>query len=106
MTLRRQIAWASSMRDLSRDRAAPPAVSPMFLASMARAKAATERKQTLAMPLVVGGKLDRAAIMKAALASARAERASGVGTSWSELISSGLRLAWARAKAQRDAGRI
>jgi hypothetical protein len=106
MTLRRQLSWSTSMRDLSRDRAASPAVPPMFLASMARAKAATERKQALAVPLVVGGNFDRAAIMKAALASARAERANGVGTSWSELISSGLRLAWARAKAQRDAGRI
>lgn len=103
MTYRRQIAWASSMRNLSQDRAAPvaAAANPMFLASMARAKAQTARKEALALPLVVAGKFDRSAIMKAALASARADRARGVSLPWSQLMASALRAAWARAKTQR-----
>ncbi len=79
MTFRRSISWSTAMRDLSRDRAATPAVNAMFAASMQRAKAATERKQALAAPLVVGGTFDRSAIMKAATAYARADRARGVG---------------------------
>jgi hypothetical protein len=42
--------------------------------------------------------------MKAATAYARADRARGVGLPWSLLISSGLRLAWAHAKAHLRGG--
>jgi hypothetical protein len=52
-------------------------------------------------PLVVAGKYDRSAIMKAALASARADRARGVALPFSQLMSSALRTAWARAKSQQ-----
>jgi hypothetical protein len=102
MALRRSLDWTAARSDLARDRAAPVAHSanPMFLASMARAKALTARKVALAAPLVVAGQYDRSAIMKAALASARAERARGVSIPFSQLMSSALRTAWARAKSQ------
>jgi hypothetical protein len=100
MTFRRSVDWTAARHDLTRDRAAPVAASPMFLASMARAKALTARKEAFAAPLVVAGKFDRSAIMKAALATARAERARGVALPFSQLMSSALRTAWARAKSQ------
>jgi hypothetical protein len=105
MTLRRQIAWASSMRDLSRDRAVTPAVNAMFAASMQRARALDARRAVQARPLVVNGTYDRAAIMSAAIAEAKVERARGSSQSWSCLMASALRFAWARAKAQHVAGR-
>ena len=85
MSLRRTITWSSAQHDLRKDRAAAPAPAenPMFLASMARAKAMTARKEALAAPLVVAGRFDRSAIMKAALATARAERARGVSLPFS-----------------------
>jgi hypothetical protein len=102
MSFRRSVDWSAARQDLARDRAAPVAHSanPMFLASMARAKALTARKEALAAPLVVAGKFDRSGIMKAALASARAERARGVALPFSQLMASALRTAWARAKSQ------
>ena len=76
MSFRRQIDWTKARQDLTRDRAAAaaPAANPMFLASMARAKALT-------------------AIMKAALASALAERARGNPLPFSQLMASALRTA-------------
>ena len=95
MSFRRQINWTKARQDLTRDRAAAaaPAANPMFLASMARAKALTARKEALAAPLVVAGQFDRSAIMKAALASARAERARGNPLPFSQLMASALRTA-------------
>jgi hypothetical protein len=102
MSLRRSTDWTKARHDLTRDRAVTvaPAANPMFLRSMERARAATERKLALAAPLVVAGKFDRSAIMKAAVGTARADRARGLSLPWSQLMASALRQTWARAKAQ------
>jgi hypothetical protein len=104
MTLRRSISWSTAMRDLSRDRAATPAANAMFAASMQRARALDARRAVQARALVVNGAYDRAAIMSAAIAEAKVERARGSSMSWSGLMASALRFAWTRAKAQHVAG--
>ncbi len=89
------------MRDFSRDRAAPAPASAMFAASMQRARALEARRVVQARPLVVNGAYDRSAIMSAAIAEAKAQRARGAPGSWQVLVGSALRFAWARAKAAR-----
>jgi hypothetical protein len=54
--------------------------------------------------LVVAGSYDRSAIMTAALAQARAQRAKGSKAPWSQLVGAPLRFVWARAKAVCIAG--
>ena len=105
MTFRRSLSWSTAMRDLSRDRAAPSSASLMFAASLQRARALDARRAVQARPLVVNGAYDRSAIMSAAIAEAKAQRARGVSGSWQQLVASALRFAWARAKAQRVDGR-
>ena len=102
MTFRRSLSWSTAMPDIRNDRAPAAAVSPMFLASMARARALDARRAAQARPLVVNGAYDRSAIMQVAIAAARVDRARGVSLPWSQLLASALRTAWARAKAQRS----
>ena len=101
MSFRRSLSWSTAMRDIRNDRAPTAPVSPMFLASMARARALEACRTIAARPLVVNGAYDRSAIMQAAIAAARADRARGVSLPWSQLLASALRPTWARAKAQR-----
>jgi hypothetical protein len=89
------------MRDLRKDRVAP--VAPGFLAARSMEIARLDRiaKEAAAVPFAVAGSYDRSAIMKAAIASARAQKAKGSKTPWSQLVGSALRFIWLHAKQQR-----
>jgi hypothetical protein len=102
MANQRSINWTAAMRDLRAARSAPDAG---FLASRAIEAARLDQiaKKAPAAPLVMGASYDRSAIMTAAIAHARAQRAKGSTAVWSQLVGSALRLVWARAKAARKA---
>jgi hypothetical protein len=97
----RKINWSAAMHDIRNDRAKP--VAPGFLAARSLEIARLDRlaKEAAARPFVVGGTFDRSAIMGAAIAHARLQRAKGNKASWSQLVGSALRLAWVAAKQQR-----
>lgn len=103
MAFSRKIDWTTAMRDLRAERATP--VAPGFLASRSLEAARLDRlaREAAAVPFVVAGAFDRSAIMTAAIAQARAQRAKGKAP-WRQLVSTALRFAWARAKAARTAG--
>jgi hypothetical protein len=75
MAFQRKINWSSAMRDMRQDRVAPAA--PGFLAarSLEIARLVRLAKEAAAVPFAVAGSYDRSAIMKAAIASARAQKA-------------------------------
>lgn len=104
MALSRKIDWTAVMRDMRSDRAKP--VTPGFLASRSLEMARLDRlaREAACRPLVVAGSYDRSAIMTAALAQARVQRAKGSKAPWSQLVGAALRFAWARARAARLAG--
>jgi hypothetical protein len=83
MSLHRKIDWTSAMRDIRNDRAVPAA--PGFLAA---------RSMEIAC-------LDRLAIMRAAVAQARLQKAKGSKAPWSQLMGTALRFVWLHAKQQR-----
>ncbi|WP_052600564.1 hypothetical protein [Microvirga lotononidis] len=89
------------MRDIRNDRSAPAA--PGFLAARSLEIAHLDRlaREVAAVPFAVLGSYDRSAIMKAAVASARAQKAKGSKTSWSQLVGFALKTIWRHAKAQR-----
>ncbi|EIM26631.1 hypothetical protein [Microvirga lotononidis] len=89
------------MRDLRRDRVVPAA--PGFLAARSMEIARLDRvaREAAAVPFAVAGSYDRSAIMKAAIASARAQKAKGSKTPWSQLVGFALKNIWRTAKAQR-----
>jgi hypothetical protein len=91
------------MRDLRSDRSQP---APGFLASRSLAMARLDRlaREATTRPLVVAGSYDRSAIMTAALAQARAQRAKGSKAPWPQLVGAALRFAWGRVKTARIAG--
>lgn len=101
MALHRKIDWTSAMRDLRNDRVAPAA--PGFLAARSMEIARLDRlaKEAAAVPFAVAGSYDRSAIMKAAIASARAQKAKGSKAPWSQLVGFALKNIWRSAKAQR-----
>jgi hypothetical protein len=72
----RKINWTAAMRDMRNDRAKPVAG---YLAARSLEIARLDRlaKEAAAVPFAVAGSYDRSAIMKAAVASARAEKAKG-----------------------------
>jgi hypothetical protein len=82
MAMQRKINWSSAMRDMRNDRA--PANSG-FLATRAIEAARLDRlsKEAAAAPLAVSGSYDRSAIMKAAIAHAKAQKAKGNKAPWS-----------------------
>lgn len=96
----RKINWTAAMRDMRNDRAKPVAG---FLAARSLEIARLDRlaKEAAAAPFAVAGSYNRSNIMKAALASARAQKAKGNKAPWSQLVGSALRSAWACAKQQR-----
>ena len=96
----RKINWTAAMRDMRNDRAKPVAG---FLAARSMEIARLDRlvREAAAAPLAVAGSYDRSAIMKAAIAFARAQKAKGNKAPWSQLVGSALRFAWACAKKQR-----
>jgi hypothetical protein len=101
MALTRKIDWTAAMRDMRADRAKPVA-GFMAAASLERARLDRLAKEAAAVPFAVAGSYDRSAIMKAAVAQARAQRAKGSKASWSQLMGSALKNVWLHAKQQRD----
>jgi hypothetical protein len=102
MSLYRKINWSSAMRDIRNDRAPPAA--PGFLAARSMEMARLDRlaRDAAAVPFAVAGSYDRSAIMKAAIASARAQKAKGSKTPWSQLVGFALKNIWRHAKQQRS----
>ncbi|MFL4992837.1 MAG: hypothetical protein ACJ8DV_16325, partial [Microvirga sp.] len=96
----RKINWTAAMRDMRRERVKPTAG---FLAARSLEVARLDRlaKEAASAPLAVAGSYDRSANMKAAVASARAEKAKGSKTPWSQLVGFALKNIWRSAKAQR-----
>jgi hypothetical protein len=101
MSLHRKIDWTSAMRDLRNDRAAP--ATPGFLAARSMEIARLDRlaKEAASVPFISGASFDRSAIMKAAVAQARFQKAKGSKAPWQQLMASALRFAWMCAKQQR-----
>lgn len=101
MALYRKINWTAAMRDMRNDRAAP--VAPGFLTTRAIEAARLDRlaKEAASIRFAVAGSYNRSAIMKAAIASARAQRAKGSKAPWSQLVGFALKAIWRNAKAQR-----
>lgn len=93
MSLRRSISWNAALRDLRGDRAKVPAG---FLGARARVEGFARWRR----PLVVAGAYDRAAIMAAAAAAAKAHQ-ERYGSTWGEAMSIALRATWQVAKAAR-----
>ena len=89
------------MRDLRKDRVA--SAVPGFLAARSMEIAHLDRlaKEAAAIPFAVAGSYDRSAIMKAAIASARAQKAKGSKVAWSQLVGAALKTIWRHAKQQR-----
>src|SRR5687768_13759267 len=98
MGQRRQISWATAMRDLRRDREPSAEPRPMLARSFAIARATEAVQAFRSRPLRPDGQFDRAAIMSYAAALAGMERAQGSRLPWRHLIRSALRWVWARAK--------
>jgi hypothetical protein len=96
----RKINWTAAMRDMRNDRAKPAAG---FLATRSLEIARLDRlaKEAASVSFAVAGSYDRSAIMKAAIASARAQKAKGSKAPWSQLVGSALKNIWRSAKAQR-----
>jgi hypothetical protein len=96
----RKINWTAAMRDLRNDRAKPVAG---YLAARSLEIARLDRlaKEAAVAPFAVAGSYDRSAIMKAAIASARARKAKGSKAPWSQLVGFALKNIWRHAKQQR-----
>ena len=87
----RKINWTAAMRDIRADRSKPTA--PGFLAARSLEIARLERlaKEAASVPFAAAGFFDRSAIMKAAVAQARLQKAKGSKAPWSQLVRSALR---------------
>ena len=95
----RSLSWSAALADLHRDRV--PVTKPERRAHNRReafANAAAQRAH--ASVLVVAGRYDRAAIMRAAIAAAKARR-SVTGEAWGVCLSAALKGTWAVARAAR-----
>ena len=101
MSLHRKIDWNTAMRDMRNDRAAPV---PGFLAARSLEVARLDRiaKETAAVPFVAGTSYDRSAIMKAAVAHARAQKAKGSKAPWSQLVGFALKNIWRHARLRQQ----
>jgi hypothetical protein len=97
MSFRRRIEWNTAMQDLRADRA-PQTSGFLSARSFARVRLESARRAVLEGPLIIGGKINRSALMRRALASARVQRLSQRGHPWFRLMGSSLRFEWARAK--------
>jgi len=100
MALHRKIDWTAAMRDMRMDRAKPAAG---YLAARSIEIARLDRlaKEAAAVPFVAGISYDRSAIMKAAIAHARTQKAKGDKAPWSQLVGLALKTIWRHAKQQR-----
>jgi hypothetical protein len=100
MSLHRKIDWTAAMRELRNDRVKPV---PGFVAARSLEVARLDRlaKEAASVPFISGVSFDRSAIMKAAVAQARFQKAKGSKAPWSQLVGSALRFIWLHAKQQR-----
>lgn len=101
MSANRKIDWTAAMRDMRTDRAKP--AIPGYLAARSLEIARLDRlaREAGAVPFAAAGYYDRSAIMKAAIAQARAQKAKGDKTAWSQLVGFALKSIWRHAKQQR-----
>lgn len=97
----RKIDWSAAMRDMRNDRANPTKPGLLASASLERARLDRIAKEAAAVPFAVASSYDRSAIMKAAIAQARLQKAKGSKTPWSQLVGSALKFIWLHAKQQR-----
>ncbi|WP_404286468.1 hypothetical protein ACD578_15910 [Microvirga sp. RSM25] len=100
MATHRKIDWTAAMRDMRADRA-EPVVGYLAARSLEIARLDRLAREAASAPLAVAGSYDRSAIMTAAIAQARAQRAKGSKAAWSQLVGSALKSIWRHAKAQR-----
>ena len=98
MTLQRRISWNAALRDIRDDRAKIPAG---LLAAKASINLTVRHDRR---PLVVAGKFDRSAIMRAAAKAAHLHQAR-YGCSWTDAMSVALKAAWGAAKLARHMAR-
>jgi hypothetical protein len=98
--MHRKIDWNSAMRDMRADRAKPVA-GLMAARSLEIARLDRLAKEAASVPFAVTGSYDRSAIMKAAIAQARLQKAKGNKAPWSQLVGSALRFVWLHARQQR-----
>ena len=99
MSFTRTLSWSDALLRLHADRV--PVTKPERRANTRReafAHAAAQRAR--ASILVVAGRYDRAAIMRAAIVAAKARRAV-TGETWGVCLSAALKGTWAVAKAAR-----
>lgn len=101
MALQRKIDWTSAMRDIRNGRAKPAASGFLAARSLEIARLDRPAKEAAAVPFAVAGSYDRSAIVKAAIASARAQKAKGSRAPWFQLVGSALKFIWIAAKQQR-----
>ena len=77
MALQRKINWTAPMRDIRSDRTAPVIAGFLSARSLEIARLDRLAKEAAAVPFAEAGSFDRSAIMKAAIASARLQKAKG-----------------------------
>lgn len=101
MSMARRISWSYAVQAMRQDRASTDGVRA-FQAAVGFAKLAADRARLSARtaPLVVAGKFDRSAIMKAAIVAAQARR-SVTGEAWGVCLSAALKGTWTVAKSAR-----
>ena len=101
MSCRRQISWTTATRDMRNDRVqiAPGQIGATLRAN-AYAKFTADRLRAARPVLMVAGRYDRAAIMKAAIQQAQNRRAV-TGEAWGVCLSAALKGVWSVAKAAR-----
>ncbi len=96
MAARRTLSWSSALRDMRNDRQPNP---PGFLGSRARIEMAVRVGR--ASLVTADGTFDRAGIMAAAAAAAKAHQLQ-YGSTWALAMSVSLKAAWQHAKALRS----
>lgn len=94
MPLQRRISWNAALRDIRDDRAKIPAGLLAAKASISLTVRYDRR------PLVIAGKFDRSAIMRAAAKAAHLHQ-TRYGCSWADAMSVALKAAWGAAKLAR-----
>ena len=103
MALARTLSWSAAIRDIRADRIhLAPRDRQAALRQRTFADLAFRRAQTSARlyPLIVPGAYDRRAIMRLAVAAAKARRAA-TGEGWQICVSAALQGTWRAAKAAR-----
>src|SRR5688572_21249127 len=82
MALQRKINWTAAMRDIRSDRTAPVTAGFLSARSLEIARLDRLAKEAAAVLFAVASSYDRSAIMKAAVAQARLQKANGSKAPW------------------------